>query len=147
MSNVAARLARLVEESVPPPLQTRFVRSQPDVTDSVTVWAPSSEASRSNESSLGVVALAGSVSRSRSAGTPDPVRSKSKSCGSDAGSVTLTTFSAACFVFVNVQTTDSPASMSSVADRLARLVEESVPPPLQTRFVRYQPVVTDSVTV
>ena len=50
-----------------------------------------------------------------SAGTPGPVRSKSKSCGSDAGSVTLTNVRRACLVFSKVHTTVSPASMSSVA--------------------------------
>ena len=75
----------------------------------------------------GSVAFAPSVSRSRSAGNPDPVRSKSKSCGSDAGSVTLTTVNDASLVFVNVHTTFSPASISSVAVRVPVLVEESAP--------------------
>ena len=80
-----------------------------------------------------------SVSRSRSAVRPVPVRSKSKSCGSDAGSVTLTTLSEACFVFVNVHTTFSPASMSSVALRVASSVDESAPAPVHSRSVSVQP--------
>ena len=74
------------------------------------------------------------------------MRSKSKSCGSDAGSVTLTTVSDACFVFVNVHTTVSPASMSSVAVRVPVFVEESAPPPVHTRSVSDQPATADSVT-
>ena len=109
--------------------------------------APSSDASSVNVSSDGNVASPASVSRSRSAGTPDPVRSKSKSCGSEAGSVTLTTFNDACLVFVNVQATVSPASMSSVAERFARLVDESAPPPVHDRPSESQPAGSDSVTV
>src|SRR5215216_1577011 len=146
-SRVALRSPRFVDESPPPPVHSRAVRSQPSSAVSVTVCGPCSEASRSNDAWNGVPALAGSVSRSRFAGTPDPVRSKSKSCGSDAGSVTLTTFSEACFVLVNVQTTVSPASMSSVAERLARLVDESTPAPGQSSAVRSQPAVSDSVTL
>ena len=58
----------------------------------------------------------------------------------------MTTFNDACFVFVNVHTTVSPASMSSVADRVPRFVEESAPAPVHSRSVSAQPATADSVT-
>ena len=61
--------------------------------------------------------------------------------------MTFTTFSEACFVFVNVHTTFSPASMSSVALRVASSVDESAPAPEHSRSVSDQPGVWASVTV
>ena len=104
--DVQRRLARRrsVDESPPPPVHSRSVSVQPAIGTPSPCARPAGRVQR-ERSCEGSVALPASVSRSRSGRTPDPVRSKSKSCGSDAGSVTLTTFSEACLVFVNVQTT------------------------------------------
>src|SRR5262245_27323808 len=64
--------------------------NQPGMSVSAIVWAPNWSTDSRNVIMSGVPALAGSVSRSASLGTPRPVRSKSKSCGSLAGSVILT---------------------------------------------------------
>ena len=65
--------------------------------------APSWEALRVKVCCDGRRRVAASCRGRESAGDARPGRSKSKSWGSTAGSVTLTTFSDACLVFVNVQ--------------------------------------------
>src|SRR5829696_3818215 len=80
-------------------------------------------------------------------GPPESVNDHVRPASGALPSSVLTTTALPRLVLVNVQTTVSPASMSSVATRLARLVDESAPAPVHASAVRSQPAVTDSVTV
>ena len=87
------------------------------------------------------------MSRSRSAGKPAPVRSKSKSCGSEAGSVTFTTVNDACLVFVNTHVIVSPDCALNVAVLPASLEFGAIVSPEQVMSVSDQPAGTVSVAV
>ena len=86
----------------------------------------------------------------RSAGTPVPVRSKSKSCGSEAGSVTLTTVRRRVLgVRERAGRRSRPRRCRGQRCRLAtaRSRRETSSSPVHTRLVSVQPATAVSVTV
>src|SRR5215207_5488155 len=112
------------------------VNDQPATPVSVTVFTPKPAPETVNDVSLSSVA---SASSSSSNGPNEPVNAKF--CAS-LGTASLTIVTVASFLFVNVQTTFSPASMSSVAVRVAVLVDESAPAPVHSRSASDQPATT-----
>ena len=91
MSSVALRAARSVDESPPPPGARRSSASSPASGTRSPCWRRAGPRSAVNVC-CGQVRVAGVGVEVQVAGAR-PVRSKSKSCGSVAGSVTLTTVS------------------------------------------------------
>ena len=128
-------------------MHTRLVSAQPATADSVTLCAPSCEAFRLNVCCDGKVALPASVSRSRSAGTPEPgqvevevLRIRRRIGHLDDGQRrVLGVRERADHVLARIDVQRRRAR--------ARFVEESRRAPVHTRSVSDQPASADSVTV